>query len=130
MVRTARSVLAWMASSILVLGESASAADRALPTLQPEVLRIGTYFVNPPFEYRAGGKHVGFEVDLMTEVARQADARIGRGRRPSSRRHEAERRVRAARAQMGRPLASAAAQTLLVQACSRCRTSAVSARTR
>jgi len=71
MVRTARAVLAWMASSILVLGESASAADRALPTLQPGVLRIGTYFVNPPFEYRSGGRHVGFEVELMTEVARR-----------------------------------------------------------
>jgi len=75
MVRTARAVLAWMAISILVLGERASAADRALPTLQPGVLRIGTYFVNPPFEYRAGGKHVGFEVDLMTEVARRLGLR-------------------------------------------------------
>ena len=41
------------------------------PTLVPGVLRIGTYFVNPPFEYISRGKKVGFEVDLMTEIARR-----------------------------------------------------------
>ena len=40
-------------------------------TLAPGVLRIGTYFVNPPFEFVAKGKRVGFEVDLMNEVARR-----------------------------------------------------------
>ena len=62
-------LLAWMAICGLVIGESAAAAEPSLPTLHPGVLRIGTYFVNPPFEYSAGGKHVGFEVDLMREVA-------------------------------------------------------------
>jgi ABC-type amino acid transport substrate-binding protein len=42
-----------------------------LQTLAPGVLRIGTYFVNPPFEFIASGKRVGFEVDLMNEVARR-----------------------------------------------------------
>jgi ABC-type amino acid transport substrate-binding protein len=42
-----------------------------LPTLAPEVLRIGTYFVNPPFEYISRGKEVGFEVDLIREIARR-----------------------------------------------------------
>ncbi|MBV8130908.1 MAG: amino acid ABC transporter substrate-binding protein [Alphaproteobacteria bacterium] len=46
-------------------GEGAS----RLQTLTPRVLRIGTYFVNPPFEYLAEGKRVGFEVDLMNGVA-------------------------------------------------------------
>jgi ABC-type amino acid transport substrate-binding protein len=40
-----------------------------LQTLTPGMLRIGTYFVNPPLEYVAGGKRVGFEVDLMNAVA-------------------------------------------------------------
>ena len=40
-------------------------------TLAPGVLRIGTYFVNPPFEYVAKAKKVGFEVDLMNEIARR-----------------------------------------------------------
>jgi ABC-type amino acid transport substrate-binding protein len=42
-----------------------------LLTLVPGVLRIGTYFVNPPFEYISRGKKAGFEVDLITEIARQ-----------------------------------------------------------
>ena len=37
-------------------------------TLVPGILRIGTYFVNPPFEYIFRGKKVGFEVDLMREI--------------------------------------------------------------
>ncbi len=34
-------------------------------------LRIGTYFVNPPFEFILDGKRVGFEVDLMDAIARK-----------------------------------------------------------
>jgi len=40
-------------------------------TLAPNKLRIGTYFVNPPFEYVADGQRVGFEMDLMNVIARQ-----------------------------------------------------------
>jgi ABC-type amino acid transport substrate-binding protein len=40
-----------------------------LRTLSPGTLRIGTYFVNPPFEYVSNGQRVGFEVDLMNEIA-------------------------------------------------------------
>jgi ABC-type amino acid transport substrate-binding protein len=40
-------------------------------TLIPGRLRVGTYFVNPPFEYVAKGAHVGFEVDLMNEIAQR-----------------------------------------------------------
>jgi hypothetical protein len=46
-----------------------------LQTLVPGVLRIGTYFVNPPFEYLSKGKRIGFEVDLINEVARRLDLR-------------------------------------------------------
>jgi ABC-type amino acid transport substrate-binding protein len=41
------------------------------PTLTQGVLRIGTYFVNPPFEYLKEGVGVGFEVDPMNEIARR-----------------------------------------------------------
>jgi ABC-type amino acid transport substrate-binding protein len=46
-------------------------APTPLRTLAPGVLQIGTYFVNPPFEYVAKGKNVGFEVDLLNEIARR-----------------------------------------------------------
>lgn len=44
-------------------------------TLAPGTLRIGTYFVNPPFEYVADGQRLGFEVDLLNEIA----GRLGLG---------------------------------------------------
>jgi ABC-type amino acid transport substrate-binding protein len=37
--------------------------------MTPGTLSIGTYFVNPPFEYVSGGQRIGFEVDLMNEIA-------------------------------------------------------------
>lgn len=40
-----------------------------LRTLTPGTLHVGTYFVNPPFEYVADGQRIGFEVDLMNEIA-------------------------------------------------------------
>ncbi len=63
-----------------VLAVIAAAATRAyagqeLRTLAPGVLRVGTYFVNPPFEFISAGNEVGFEVDLMTEIAQQLGLR-------------------------------------------------------
>ncbi len=46
-------------------------AGQRFRTLKPGVLRIGTYFVNPPFEFDSGRLRVGFEVDLMNDVARR-----------------------------------------------------------
>ena len=54
-------------SALLFLAAS-SPADAGALTLAPGVLRIGTYFVNPPFEYISRRKKVGFEVDLMNEI--------------------------------------------------------------
>ena len=48
---------------------ASSPADADARTLAPGILRIGTYFVNPPFEYVSRGKRVGFEVDLMKQIA-------------------------------------------------------------
>lgn len=44
-----------------------------LKTLKPDVLTIGTYFVNPPFEFIENNERVGFEVDLMEEICRRLD---------------------------------------------------------
>src|SRR5205085_10080031 len=71
----------WRAAQIaivllVVTSARADAEWRAKPrTLAPGVLRIGTYFVNPPFEFVAQGKRVGFEVDLMNAVARRLHLR-------------------------------------------------------
>lgn len=47
----------------------------ALPSMAQEVLRVGSYPANPPWENRTeSGDFVGFEVDIVNEVAR----RIGR----------------------------------------------------
>ncbi|WP_084963976.1 ABC transporter substrate-binding protein [Thermoactinospora rubra] len=67
--------MAWRACAVvlslmsLVCGGLQARADPPPDTLTPGVLRIGTYFVNPPFEYIQDGARVGFEVDLMKEVA-------------------------------------------------------------
>jgi ABC-type amino acid transport substrate-binding protein len=50
---------------------ASSPAGAGASTREPGVLRIGAYFVNPPFEYVSWGKKVGFEVDLMKEIARR-----------------------------------------------------------
>jgi ABC-type amino acid transport substrate-binding protein len=61
------------AAALVLLAVASGAADTAEPlrTLEPETLRIGTYFVNPPFEYVAKGAKVGFEVDILKEIGRR-----------------------------------------------------------
>jgi ABC-type amino acid transport substrate-binding protein len=54
---------------LLAIGSVGSLGKERLSTLAPGKLRIGTYFVNPPFEYLSKGARVGFEVDLMNEIA-------------------------------------------------------------
>jgi ABC-type amino acid transport substrate-binding protein len=60
-----------IAAVLLALASSGGASAETLRTLIPGTLRIGTYFVNPPFEYVAKGVDVGFEVELMKEIARR-----------------------------------------------------------
>ena len=50
-------------------------ANQLLRILRPGVLRVGTYFVNPPFEFISRGTRVGFELDLMEAIARRLDLR-------------------------------------------------------
>jgi ABC-type amino acid transport substrate-binding protein len=60
-------------AALLLRSVSLSRAAQVHNTLKPGVLRIGTYFVNPPFEFVSGRERVGFEVDLMKEIARRLD---------------------------------------------------------
>ncbi len=63
------------AGGVLALGACSSGQPETLRTLSPGTLRIGTYFVNPPFEYVANGERIGFEVDLMNELAARLSLR-------------------------------------------------------
>jgi ABC-type amino acid transport substrate-binding protein len=58
-----------------VTGATQAAPAAKIQTLAPGVLRVGTYFVNPPFEYLSKGRKIGFEVDLMNEIARRLHQR-------------------------------------------------------
>ena len=60
-----------MFAAVLLALISGGADEAEARTLSPGTLRIGTYFVNPPFEYLAKGAKVGFEVDLLEEIARR-----------------------------------------------------------
>ncbi|HTZ59585.1 MAG TPA: ABC transporter substrate-binding protein [Acidobacteriaceae bacterium] len=71
--RLLRVMGAGLATPLLVPQHLLAHALSGLPTLKPGVLRIGTYFDNPPFEFVSHGQRVGFEVDLMTEAARRLD---------------------------------------------------------
>ncbi len=62
----ARLGAALLAFALAFMGSVVQAQD--LRTLAPGTLRIGTYFVNPPFEFVDKGQNVGFEVDLMNEI--------------------------------------------------------------
>jgi hypothetical protein len=60
---------ATIAAVLLALALGGAATAKPLRTLAPEELQVGTYFINPPFEYMAKGARVGFEVNLMEEIA-------------------------------------------------------------
>src|SRR3954452_7387198 len=67
-----RRLLSWMpAATVVALLPTVclASADQPPRTLELGVLRIGTYLVNPPFEFVSGQDRIGFEVDLMTEIA-------------------------------------------------------------
>jgi ABC-type amino acid transport substrate-binding protein len=50
-------------------------AEPALRLLRRGELRVGTYFVNPPFEFIDKGARVGFEVGLIDAIARKLQVR-------------------------------------------------------
>jgi ABC-type amino acid transport substrate-binding protein len=59
----------FVALLLALVAASTGAAAQDMRLLAPGTLRIGTYFVNPPFEFVDKGEKVGFEVDLMNEIA-------------------------------------------------------------
>src|SRR3954469_17766856 len=59
------------AAAVPLLPTAPKASADQPRTLEPGVLRVGTYFVNPPFEFISGQERIGFEVDLMNEIARR-----------------------------------------------------------
>ena len=71
MTRTMRMIAVFL----LALTFTGGVRAQDVQTLAPGALRIGTYFVNPPFEFVAKGEKVGFEVDLMDEVASRLSLR-------------------------------------------------------
>jgi ABC-type amino acid transport substrate-binding protein len=56
-------------AGVALAAGACSTAPSPVRTTTPGTLRIGTYFVNPPFEYVSDGQRIGFEVDLMNEIA-------------------------------------------------------------
>jgi ABC-type amino acid transport substrate-binding protein len=66
---TRRSLGRGFAGLAFAVGACSAAPSSAVRTMTPGTLSIGTYFVNPPFEYVSGGQRIGFEVDLMNEIA-------------------------------------------------------------
>jgi ABC-type amino acid transport substrate-binding protein len=67
--------LGYAAAAALFPTVSRANSGQPLHTLEPGVLRVGTYFVNPPFEFISGQERIGFEVDLMNEIARRLSLR-------------------------------------------------------
>jgi ABC-type amino acid transport substrate-binding protein len=69
-----RTLFRWLgcaAAAALFLTVPRASSGQPLHTLEPGILRVGTYFVNPPFEFVSGHERIGFEVDLMNEIARR-----------------------------------------------------------
>ncbi len=58
-------------TALALAGTQGLAAAAPPVTLVPGTLKIGTYFVNPPFEFIRDGTRLGFEIDLMNDLARR-----------------------------------------------------------
>lgn len=50
---------------------SVNTDNSKLTTLKPGKLLVATYFTNPPFEFLNNNKQIGFEVDLIKEIAKR-----------------------------------------------------------
>ena len=69
--RTLLCGLGYATAAALFPTVSRANSGQPLHTLEPGVLRVGTYFVNPPFEFISGQDRIGYEVDLTTKIARR-----------------------------------------------------------
>jgi ABC-type amino acid transport substrate-binding protein len=62
-------------AGVAALVPARGGAGPAMRLLHPGELRVGTYFVNPPFEFTDKGERVGFEVDLTDAIAQRLQLR-------------------------------------------------------
>lgn len=63
------------AGSSVAAFEAGARAEPTMRLLHQGELRVGTYFVNPPFEFVDQGVRVGFEVDLANAIAQKLQLR-------------------------------------------------------
>ncbi len=65
--------------SLIASIKLAGAVNPSLPqikTIKPGHLIVATYFTNPPFEYLENDREIGFEVDLIKEIAKRLNLTI------------------------------------------------------
>jgi ABC-type amino acid transport substrate-binding protein len=67
--------LSRLVGTTLLPATTLASPDQPLRTLKSGRLRVGTYFVNPPFEFITQGRRVGFEIDLMNALAQRLGLR-------------------------------------------------------
>jgi ABC-type amino acid transport substrate-binding protein len=70
-----RRFLQRMFAGITALVPARGHTKPAMRLLHRGELRVGTYFVNPPFEFVDHGTRVGFEIDLADAIARKLQLR-------------------------------------------------------
>ena len=66
-----RQFLRGTCASVALLLPARGRAEPTMRLLRPGELRVGTYFVNPPFEFIDKDARVGFEVDLIDATAQK-----------------------------------------------------------
>ncbi|CEG58551.1 ABC transporter substrate-binding protein [Legionella fallonii] len=74
---TRGSLCSYLLGSIFFIANIKLAGAVSPPkTIRSGHLIVATYFTNPPFEYLKNGREVGFEVDLIKEVAKRLNLTI------------------------------------------------------
>jgi len=61
---------------LIIFSKAIQADEASFNTLQPGKLIVATYFTNPPFEFLKHDKQVGFEVDLIKEIAKRLNLQL------------------------------------------------------
>jgi ABC-type amino acid transport substrate-binding protein len=55
---------------------SGNPQNQEFTTLKPKILTVATYFTNPPFEFINNDQQEGFEVDLISEIAKRLNLQV------------------------------------------------------
>ncbi len=110
-LRVCLAVLAVLLAMVALPVTTAPAqAAPSLPTVEPGVLTVGTEGTYAPFSYHVTGRAHGFDVDIITDVAKKLGLRVkfverastvcSRRWRPSLRRHRQSDLLRRARGEV------------------------------